>query len=143
MPGRAGRRRPGRGSAPAALVHPDGTVTDLTASVGPPLGIGWRGPRADGEASLPEGGTLVLFTDGLFERRGVPLDEGRAQVRDLLVRSAGRSRTEVCDLLLEELVGEGAEDDVAVLAVRVHPADAERPAEVGPEVLPPAVPDPG
>ena len=33
---------------------------------------------------MPEGSTLLLFTDGLFERRGVPLDEGRAQVRELL-----------------------------------------------------------
>jgi hypothetical protein len=34
------------------------------------------------------------------------------------------------------MVGEGAEDDVAVLAVRAHPTSGERPAEAGPEVLP-------
>jgi serine phosphatase RsbU (regulator of sigma subunit) len=119
------------------LVDADGRVVDLVAAVGPPLGIGWLGPRADGEVLMPEGSTLVLFTDGLFERRGVPLDEGRAQVRALLESSAGLSLEELCDRLLTRLVGEGAEDDVAVLAVRAHPLDAERPVEAGPEVLPP------
>ena len=59
------------------LLEADGTVTDLDAPVGPPLGTGWRGPRVDGQALMAEGATLLLFTDGLFERRGVPLDEGR------------------------------------------------------------------
>jgi PAS domain S-box-containing protein len=102
------------------LMNPDGTVVDLPSPIGPPLGIGWRGPRADGAAVLPEGGTLVLFTDGLFERRGVPLDEGRERVRDFLLRSAGLALPELCDRLLQELVGDDAEDDVAVLAVRAH-----------------------
>jgi serine phosphatase RsbU (regulator of sigma subunit) len=120
------------------MLLPDGTVRDLSAPVGPPLGIGWRGPRADGQAVVPEGATLLLFTDGLFERRGVPLDEGRDQVRDLLAASAGTSLDELCDDLLAAMLGEGAEDDVAVLAVRAHPVSGERPPEAGPEVLPPA-----
>jgi serine phosphatase RsbU (regulator of sigma subunit) len=106
------------------LLQPDGTVVDLTAPVGPPLGIGWLGPRVDGLAPMAEGSTLLLFTDGLFERRGVPLDDGRAQVRDLLARSAGLSLDELCDMLLAEMLGEGVEDDVAVLAVRAHAMDA-------------------
>jgi hypothetical protein len=109
------------------LLQPDGTVVDLAAPIGPPLGIGWLGPRGDGEVSMAEGSTLLLFTDGLFERRGVPLDDGRAQVRDLLARSAGRSLDELCDVLLEKMLGDGVEDDVAVLAVRAHPMDAEPP----------------
>ncbi|MGZ4549903.1 MAG: SpoIIE family protein phosphatase [Blastococcus sp.] len=108
------------------LMNPDGTVVDLPSPIGPPLGIGWRGPRADGATMLPEGGTLVLFTDGLFERRGVPLDEGRERVRDFLIRSAGLPLAELCDRLLQELVGDDAEDDVAVLAVRAHPVVGER-----------------
>jgi hypothetical protein len=40
------------------LVDADGTVHDLVAPVGPPLGIGWRGPRADGRAVVPPGSTL-------------------------------------------------------------------------------------
>jgi serine phosphatase RsbU (regulator of sigma subunit) len=124
------------------LLTADGTVVDLVAPVGPPLGIGWLGPRVDGVATMPEDSTLLLFTDGLFERRGIPLDDGRAQVREILARSADLPLDALCDRLLEELMGEGAEDDVAVLAVRAHPVDAERPVEAGPESVPVAVPGP-
>ena len=110
------------------LLQPDGTVVDLVAPVGPPLGVGWLGPRVDGLAAMPDGSTLLLFTDGLFERRGVPLDDGREQVRDLLRRSGGLPLDELCDLLLAEMLGDGAEDDVAVLAVRAHPMDGDSEA---------------
>ena len=103
------------------LVLADGTVVDLTAPVGPPLGIGWLGLRRDGLAMLPPASTLLLFTDGLFERRGLPLDDGRAQVRAILGRSADLPLEALCDRLLAEMLGEGVEDDVAVLAVRAHP----------------------
>jgi serine phosphatase RsbU (regulator of sigma subunit) len=88
---------------------------------------------------LPTGSTLLLFTDGLFERRGVPLDDGRAQVREILARSADLPLDAMCDRLLAEMLGDGVEDDVAVLAVRAHPVNEPRPAEAGPEILPPVV----
>src|SRR4051812_394996 len=122
------------------LLLADGTVLDLSAPVGPPLGIGWLGPRSDGVVEMPEGSTLLLFTDGLFERRGVPLDDCRERVRDVLTGSPGLTLTDLCDRLLAKLLEEGAEDDVAVLAVRAHPVHAERPVEAGPEILAPAVP---
>ena len=46
----------------------------------------------------------------------------------------------LCDRLLAEMLGEGVEDDVAVLAVRAHPVHVARPVEAGPEILPPALP---
>ncbi|TFV87956.1 SpoIIE family protein phosphatase [Blastococcus sp. CT_GayMR16] len=124
------------------LLLADGTVGDLSAPIGPPLGIGWLGRRLDGMATLPEDSTLLLFTDGLFERRGVPLDEGRAQVREILERSADLPLDALCDRLLAEMLGEGVEDDVAVLAVRAHPVHEDRPVEAGPVRVPPAVPRP-
>ena len=125
------------------LLGADGSVVDLTAPVGPPLGIGWLGARVDGQVPMPEGSTLLLFTDGLFERRGVPLDEGRAQVREIVERNADLPLTLLCDRLLEELLGDGVEDDVAGLAVRAHAVKTVRPAEAGPELLPAALPHPG
>jgi serine phosphatase RsbU (regulator of sigma subunit) len=121
------------------LLLDDGTVVDLTAPVGPPLGIGWLGVRRDGLSPLPSRSTLLLFTDGLFERRGVPLDEGRAQVREILRSASGIPLDALCDRLLTEMLGDGAEDDVAVLAVRAHPVDEPRPVEAGPEILLPVV----
>jgi hypothetical protein len=46
----------------------------------------------------------------------------------------------LCDLLLAEMLGEGAEDDVAVLAVRAHPVTSDLP--LGTDLLTEALPDP-
>lgn len=124
------------------LLLDDGTVLDLSAPIGPPVGIGWLGPRADAVSPLPDGSTLLLFTDGLFERRTMLLDEGRDQLRDLVGRSAGLPLDDLCDRLLTGMLDADVEDDVAVLAVRLHPLGAERPTEAGPELLPPALPIP-
>jgi hypothetical protein len=118
------------------LLRADGTVADLDCPVGPPLGIGWRGPRTGGVVELPADSTLLLFTDGLFERRTSDLDAGRDRLRALAAELAGESLDVLCDGLLAGLLGDGAEDDVAVLAVRAHPEDARRPAEAGPELVP-------
>ncbi|MGY1638417.1 SpoIIE family protein phosphatase [Geodermatophilus sp. SYSU D00742] len=119
------------------LLNPDGTVTDLSAPVGPPLGIGWRGPRAGGQVVLPDGATLLLFTDGLFERRGVLLDDRRDQLRRLLAASREETLDELADRLLAEMVGEGTEDDVALLAVRLYAQDRPPPPVPGPVLVQP------
>jgi hypothetical protein len=69
----------------------------------------------------------------------VPLDDGRTQVREILRHAADLPLDALCDRLLAEMLGEGVEDDVAVLAVRAHPVHAERALEAGPDILPPAV----
>ncbi len=139
--------RPARRLRWATAGHPDplllledGTVLDLSAPIGPPVGIGWLGLRADEVCPLPEGSTLLLFTDGLFERRAMLLDEGRDLLRDLVARSTGLPLDALCDRLLTGMLGPDVEDDVAVLAVRVHPMGAARPAVAGPELLPAALP---
>ena len=122
------------------LLLADGTVVDLVAPVGPPLGIGGTGERSDGLAELPAGSTLLMFTDGLFERRTSACDAGRERLRGALARLAGRPLDALCYGLLAELLTEGAVDDVAVMAVRAHPVDAPRPVEAGPERVPARVP---
>jgi serine phosphatase RsbU (regulator of sigma subunit) len=135
----SGRRRlrwSSAGHPMPMLVQADGTVTDLVSPVGPPVGIGWRGPRADGVAELPAGSTLLLFTDGLIERRASDLDSDRDRLRTLVAALAGEPLEVLCDRLLAELLAEGAEDDVAVLAVRAHREGVARPVEAGPELVP-------
>jgi serine phosphatase RsbU (regulator of sigma subunit) len=122
------------------LLQADGKVVDLEAPVGPPLGIGWSGARTDGVTVIPAGSTLLLFTDGLFERRTGDLDEGRERLRAVVHDLAGEPLEQLCDGMLAALLADGAEDDVAVLAVRAHPVDAERPASAGPRSLPPERP---
>jgi serine phosphatase RsbU (regulator of sigma subunit) len=124
------------------LLLEDGTVLDLSAPVGPPVGIGWLGPRRDEVSPLPDGSTLLLFTDGLFERRSMLLDDGRDLLRDLVARSGGLPLDALCDRLLVEMLGPDVEDDVAVLAVRMHPLGVGRPAVAGPESVPGSSPRP-
>jgi serine phosphatase RsbU (regulator of sigma subunit) len=118
------------------LLQADGKVVDLDGPVGPPLGIGWAGGRADGLAVVPAGSTLLLFTDGLFERRTGDLDQGRERLRAAVHDLAAEPLEELCDGLLAALLADGAEDDVALLAVRAHPVEADRPAVAGPRAVP-------
>ena len=77
--------------------------------------------------------------DGLVERRGSDLDEGLDRLRDALRDLAERPLEELLDTVLARLVPRAGEDDVAVVAVRVYPEDRPRPAEAGPNRLPPGV----
>ena len=67
-------------------------------------------------------GTLIMFTDGLYERRGEPVDVGLERVRTTAIGLGDRPLQALVDELLEALTGDGAPDDTAILAVRVPPA---------------------
>lgn len=57
------------GHPPPIVVRPDGTVVRLDMRHGPPLGTG-SSAYSETRADIPAGGKMVLYTDGLFERRG-------------------------------------------------------------------------
>jgi serine phosphatase RsbU (regulator of sigma subunit) len=102
------------------LLAPDGRVTVLD---GVPadllLGVNPRQPRTDHGTVLAPGSTVLLYTDGLVERRDRDIDEGTARLVDVLAECVGLPLDELCDRLLERLFLPDAEDDVAVLAVRL------------------------
>jgi hypothetical protein len=56
----------------------------------------------------------------------------------LLGELGGLPLDELSDQVLSRMRPHGSEDDVALVAVRLHPEDLPRPAEAGPEVVPPA-----
>ncbi|WP_280689302.1 MULTISPECIES: SpoIIE family protein phosphatase [unclassified Kitasatospora] len=106
------------GHPPPALVHPDGRVEFPEVPAGPPLGLGGL-PFAAAELCLPEGSTLVLYTDGLVEDRERDIDEGL----DLLARSlrqVGRGPEEICEAVLAALLPARPTDDVALLVARTR-----------------------
>jgi anti-sigma regulatory factor (Ser/Thr protein kinase) len=72
---------------PAPLLrHPDGTVIDLDAATGPPLGTGeWTWQEAT--AAVPADAYLAFYTDGLIERRGADLDVQFARLREVFSRA--------------------------------------------------------
>jgi len=98
------------------LLHVDGAVRYL-APRGPLLGINASRP-ADLEFELPPGGTLVLYTDGLIERRTADIDVGLAALA-ACAAEVEPSLDAFCQRLLRQLAGaEEQADDIAVVAVR-------------------------
>jgi serine phosphatase RsbU (regulator of sigma subunit) len=102
------------------LVEQDGTVTLLERTPNRLLGVGPDSARVEHACLLPPGSTLLLFTDGLIERRGANLDDGLAWLCEELARLRHLPLEELCDRLLGVLP-EALDDDVALLALRPHP----------------------
>ena len=112
------------GHPPPIVVRPDGGIDVL----GEPfdgeadllLGIDPTTSRRTAEVALPLGSTVLLYTDGLVERRGRSLDEGIAELTAALADASGRALDDLCDTALRRLLPDEPEDDVALVAVRVH-----------------------
>lgn len=125
------------GHPPPLLSLVDGTVTVLESEGELLLGIDPATDRTDHTAVLPPLSTLLLYTDGLVERRDSPLEHGLARLRQALAPLAAEPLDTVCDELLARLLPQGSEDDVALLAVRPYDQRLPRPPEAGPRHVPP------
>jgi serine phosphatase RsbU (regulator of sigma subunit) len=86
--------------------------------------------------TVRRGATLLLYTDGLVEGRDLALDEGIARLRGALAELAGQPLAVLCDEVIQRLRPEGLQDDVALVAIRLHREDRPRPAEAGPRHVP-------
>lgn len=109
------------GHPPPVLVHADGTTDLLMADPDVMLGVAAGLPRSEHQCDLADGDTLLLYTDGLIERRDSDLDEGLARLRAAIGELASAGPDTLCDALLERLLPQGTQDDVALLAVRLNP----------------------
>ncbi|MFF5158287.1 PP2C family protein-serine/threonine phosphatase [Streptomyces sp. NPDC000348] len=109
------------GHPPPALSRPDGTVVLLDRATDPPLGVLTdQPPRPEATVSYAPGDTLVLYTDGLVERRGEDIDAGLNRLTDTLARHARLSPDHLADTLLTRLgVADGGRDDIALITVRL------------------------
>jgi GAF domain-containing protein len=104
------------GHPPPLLRRPDGSVTALDEASGTLLGLEIR-DRPEREISYPPGTCLVLYTDGLVERREDPsVGTGIARLAAHLAAPLPSDPAEVCDRLIRSgLPSRGREDDTAVL----------------------------
>jgi serine phosphatase RsbU (regulator of sigma subunit) len=129
------------GHPPPVLLRPDGRVQVLDGDLPDLLlGVDPSAPRQDRLAVVPAGSTVFLHTDGLVERRDRDLDAGTAELVAVLAEYAALPLADLCDRVLERLFLPDAEDDVALLAVRLHSQARPRPPEAGPQLLPPGIP---
>jgi serine phosphatase RsbU (regulator of sigma subunit) len=110
------------GHPPPLLIGADGEVAVLDGqSADLLIGVFPDSPREDRVTLLECGSTVLLYTDGLVERRDRDIDEGTQALVEVLRRCAGLPLEDLCDEVLERLFLPDAEDDVAVLAVRLAP----------------------
>ncbi|GAA1237589.1 hypothetical protein GCM10009676_22550 [Prauserella halophila] len=89
--------------------------------VDPPVGAGTvPRPRRTTVVDVAPGTTVLFYTDGLVERRHRPLDDGLALLRDVVESGPAEP---LCSNVMLRLVGtDPTDDDIALLAIRRHPA---------------------
>ncbi|HET8987533.1 MAG TPA: SpoIIE family protein phosphatase [Humibacillus sp.] len=110
------------GHPPALVVH-DGEAAYLTGGLAPPLGVTSEAIFTEETHELLPGATLLLYTDGLVERRGAPITDGLDHLASEAIRSAETTPTldleALCDHVLGALLDEHqVADDVALVALR-------------------------
>jgi serine phosphatase RsbU (regulator of sigma subunit) len=129
------------GHPPLMVLDVDGRVQVLAQERADVLlGVLPTSPRTEHVVSLRRGATVLLYTDGLVEGPDLPLDDGVAQLRGLVEELGELPLDELCDQLVTRMRPGGSEDDVALVAVRLHPEDRPRPVEAGPQQLPDRLP---
>jgi serine phosphatase RsbU (regulator of sigma subunit) len=91
------------GHPPPILVDADGTARTLEDGHTIPVGLRPGRLRPEAHVTVPAGATLLLYTDGLVERRGSSLDDGIARA-SVVVRD-GRASTldDVADQVMTRL----------------------------------------
>ncbi|MFE4972405.1 SpoIIE family protein phosphatase [Kitasatospora sp. NPDC056651] len=118
-PGRGRWTLSSAGHLPPALIAPGRPTTLLRVPTGPPLGTGLGGYQQTTRPLLPEQ-TLLLYTDGLVERRGEDIDVSLERLAALRLPATG-DLDDLLDALLHSLVpppAPAAEDDIALLVAR-------------------------
>lgn len=105
------------GHPPPLLVDGDGARW-LEVPVGPPVGVSDGPPYAASGTDMPPAGTLLLFTDGLYERRDESIDVGLERVRTIALEHVERPLEAMVEALMGSLTDDAAVDDTAILAVR-------------------------
>jgi serine phosphatase RsbU (regulator of sigma subunit) len=112
------------GHPPPVMLMSDGQARFLRWKPGLPFGVAEDSEYTEARERLAPGDTLLLYTDGLVEKRGESIDVGLERLR-AAVEGAPADPAALCKRVLAALVaGTSSEDDVAVLAVRYEPPEA-------------------
>ena len=108
-----------------AVVVWDGRSTPLGAHFG-------TAARPEASTTLADGARLVLYTDGLVERRDQSIDEGIDALAEVLGRWTDRPFDTLADGVTDAVLGtERIDDDVCLLALTYRAAPTGRRAALG------------
>jgi hypothetical protein len=104
------------GHPPPVLAVPDEPAAMVECTPSPPIGAHVASTPVDTTFELAPGTTVGFYTDGLIERRGVPIDDGVERLRESFF--AGPP-DEVCHAVMSDMIGSDAvHDDTALLVLR-------------------------
>ncbi|MGI5484597.1 PP2C family protein-serine/threonine phosphatase [Streptomyces lavendofoliae] len=106
------------GHPPALLITHEGDTRYLEGGRGLLLGVDPHSPRGHATETLPARSTLLMYTDGLIERRGEDLTHGMTRLRQHAAALAREQLDTFCDELLTGMTTDHA-DDIALLAARI------------------------
>jgi serine phosphatase RsbU (regulator of sigma subunit)/anti-sigma regulatory factor (Ser/Thr protein kinase) len=114
------------GHLPPLLVRPDGSNEFLDISPAPPLGIGGTA-IASHTLTIEDGSLLLMYTDGLVEKRTEDIDRGLARLRTLFGSGAPeRTLDDLCRSALAGMYDDPQRDDVAFLLARLRRIGRDR-----------------
>ncbi|WP_411076471.1 SpoIIE family protein phosphatase [Streptomyces sp. cmx-4-7] len=119
------------GHPPGILTHADGATRLLEDGRALPLAVRPGHQRPQAECTIPARATLLLYTDGLVERRRRPLNAGIGQASEAVQDGRNTAVNDLATQVMNRLApADGYDDDVALLLYR-HPAPLEMsfPAE--------------
>jgi serine phosphatase RsbU (regulator of sigma subunit)/anti-sigma regulatory factor (Ser/Thr protein kinase) len=113
------------GHPPPILVHADGTTRMLEDGHTIALGIRANWARPEGRVTLPAQATLLLYTDGLVERRRSSLEHGISRAATLVRDGRASTLDDLADQVMSSLTPSGGYQDDVVLLLYRHPAPLE------------------
>ncbi|MFE9957575.1 PP2C family protein-serine/threonine phosphatase [Micromonospora sp. NPDC005299] len=114
------------GHPPPVLVNPDGTAALLRTPPEMLLGVQAGVARGDHRVTLTPGCAVVLYTDGLIDRRDAVIDDGLAELVRSLTGRLGSTAEQLCDELLARFAA-SSDDDIALVVLRIPPEPAGIP----------------
>jgi serine phosphatase RsbU (regulator of sigma subunit)/integral membrane sensor domain MASE1/anti-sigma regulatory factor (Ser/Thr protein kinase) len=127
------------GHPPPLLWLPDGSTRYVDAGLAVPIAVSPASRFVEARVTLERGSTLILYTDGLIERRDASLGDGLARLAAEVAEGPPELEP-LLDHLLHRLGGEQRPDDIALLGLRLLTAPA-RTLHLHPRADPAAVPD--
>jgi anti-anti-sigma factor len=123
------------GHPPPLVLDASGGARFLSGDTGAVLGAPGRAPYRDHTTDLEPGASVVLYTDGLVERRGTVADQGLERLLDTVRNAHDLPPRALSDAITASLLAGGQDDDVALVVARHLPPPLRntvpaRPAEL-------------
>ncbi|MGQ9350682.1 SpoIIE family protein phosphatase [Mycolicibacterium gilvum] len=120
------------GHPPPIMVTADRTTELLEGARATPLGLKNPPHRTEARVTMPARATLLLYTDGLVERRRESIDDGIARATDVVQSNRATDLDQLANVIMARLApADGYHDDVALLLYRQpEPLDLDFPADV-------------